>query len=194
MEYSSRAYALVNKSDKRHFKEVSRYLAPKHKDRILEIGCGRGFLTREVQAIAPSTLGVDINPEAVKNGVTRGLTVMSADDLKFSDDSFNKVYSMHVIEHVPNMVKVLDEIERVLVPGGRALLAYPAEPVRGLFSIPAAIVIFKNPFKAREIHVHKISPIQVKRLVEGTRLRYISSRFSFFSTPQYYTLLEKRKS
>jgi DNA-directed RNA polymerase specialized sigma24 family protein len=54
MDYQSRKYALLNSPIEvdRHLPRVGKYLAPRTNDRILEIGCGRGFLTREVQRLA----------------------------------------------------------------------------------------------------------------------------------------------
>ncbi len=191
MEYISRPYALANLKDNRHVKEVIQYLAPTPEDKILEIGCGRGFVAKKVQEITPSTHGIDINPEAIKTGVAENLEVMDAEELRFGDRSFDKIYSFHTIEHVPSPRKMLAEIVRVLRPKGKVLLVYPAEPVRGLFSIPAALIIFKNPLRARQIHLHRLNPKKIQKLIKGLPLRHVTSKFSFFSSPQYFTVLEK---
>src|SRR5205823_14597488 len=81
-------------------------------DRILEIGCGRGFLTREVQRIAPATIGTDLNVEAVANAVTGGLRVMDARALEFPDATFDKIYSFHAIEHIPDLAGAFAEMDR----------------------------------------------------------------------------------
>ncbi len=36
----------------------------------------------------------------------------------FKDESFNKIYMMNIIEHLPNTIKVMEELYRLLVPGG----------------------------------------------------------------------------
>lgn len=194
MDYTSRAYALMNKDDKRHVKEIQQFLDPRREDKILEIGCGRGFLTKRVQEITPHTYGVDVNPEAIANGVTENLSVMDAQNLEFEDSSFDKIYSYHTIEHVPDPEKTLREIERVLRPGGKALLVYPAEPIRGMFSIFSSLVIFKNPFRAREIHLHKFNPKNIQEIAEDLKLEHVESHFSPVSSPQYFTVLQKRLS
>ena len=189
--YTSRAYALVNREDKRHEKEVVEYLDPQSDDHILEIGCGRGFITKKIQKVASHTYGVDVNPESIANGVTDQLRQMSAEDLEFPDESFDKVYSFHTIEHIPHPKKMLREVARVLKPGGKALIVYPAEPIRGLFSIPAALVMFKNPFRTREIHLHKLNPQKVQELAEENGLQHVRSKFSWLSFPQYFTVFKK---
>ena len=115
-------------------------------------------MTREVRRFAPGTIGVDVNPEAIAHAVTGGLRVMDARRLDFPPGAFDKVYSFHMIEHILNLGDAFAEIDRVLRPGGRAMLVYPAEPIRGLDVVPTAIRLFGNPLRARDLHVHKLSP------------------------------------
>ncbi|MDO8654817.1 MAG: methyltransferase domain-containing protein, partial [bacterium] len=131
---------------------------------------------------------------SIEHGVANNLRVMNAEHLEFDDATFDKLYSFHAIEHIPNIKKALEEMDRVLRPGGRALLVYPAEPIRGLFSIPAATILFKNPFRTREVHLHKLNPQRIQELIAGTRLEHKESKFSLFSSPQYFTVLQKRLS
>lgn len=192
MNYDSKAYALINREDKKHIQEVLQYLSPQKEDKILEIGCGRGFTVKKIQEICPQTYGVDINPNSIEKGVAKNLQVMDAQQLAFDNENFDKVYSFHTIEHVPNPQKMLSEIERIVRPGGKVLLVYPAEPVRGLFSIPAATILFKNPFRTREIHLHKLNPKCIQEFLMNSKLRHVQSKFSLFSSPQYFTVLQKQ--
>lgn len=192
MEYTLKAYALLSRGYKLHFKEVVKRLNPRREDRILEIGCARGVVVKAVQDVAPETYGVDVSREAIFHGDTRNLAVMSADSLKFENESFDKIYSFHTIEHVPQIKNVLSEMGRVLKPGGKVLLVYPAEPIRGLFSIVASLVMFKHPFKARQIHVHKLTPKKLRELIEGTSLEHQESSFSLHKGPEFFTILKKQ--
>ena len=193
MTYQSRDYALLNTPIEvgRHLCRVRDFLAPRRTDRVLEIGCGRGFLTREVRRLAPATIGVDVNPEAVANGVAPGLRVMDAERLDFADATFDKIYSFHVIEHIHNLAGAFAEMDRVLKPGGRILLVYPAEPIRGLYVIPTAIRVFGNPFRARDLHVHRLSPRILGRFLNDTTLRVTSGTLHLLLTPQFLTVLSK---
>jgi len=193
ISYQSHRYALLNTPIEvdRHFRRVRDFLAPSPSDRILEIGCGRGFLTRQVRQIAPSTVGVDVNPEAVANAVAPGLTVMDARQLAFDDAHFDKIYSFHVIEHILNLESALVEMDRVLKPGGRILLVYPAEPIRGLYVIPTAIRIYGNPLRARDLHVHRLSPRVLRPLLRATSLRIATSALHLLLTPQFVMVLTK---
>lgn len=194
MNYQSRKYALLNSDIEvdRHLRRINTFLMPGTKDRILEIGCGRGFLTRKVQRIAPATIGTDLNAQAVANAVTSGLRVMDAQALDFSDATFDKIYSFHAIEHIPNLAAAFAEMDRVLKPGGRVLLVYPAEPIRGLYVIPTAMILFGNPFRARDIHLHRLSPRALRPFLAGTSLCPVISQLQLLLTPQFVTVLQKR--
>jgi ubiquinone/menaquinone biosynthesis C-methylase UbiE len=193
MTYQSRKYALLNSPIEvdRHLRRVQKYLRPRAADRILDVGCSRGWITQAVQRVAPATTGIDLNPEAVANGVTHGLRVMDAQQLAFPDASFDKVYSFHCIEHIPNLGAALAEMDRVLKPGGTMLLVYPAEPIRGLYVVPTAMILFGNPLRARDIHIRTVSPWSLRPHLAGTSLRPVYSTLHFLLTPQFITVLRK---
>lgn len=51
-------------------------------------------------------------------------------DLPFKDASFDWILCNHVLEHIPNDTKAMQELFRVLKPGGKALLQVPLDPNR----------------------------------------------------------------
>jgi SAM-dependent methyltransferase len=193
LRYDREPYVLKRppREIERHLGRILRFLKPQRADRLLEIGCGRGFLTRRVRELCPSTVGVDLAPQAIAHGVTGDLVVMDATALEFDDARFDKVYSFHAIEHIPRADRALQEIRRVLVPGGRALLVYPAEPIRGLYAIPGAWQGYGNPFKARELHVHRFTPRKLRDLAARCGLTHVQSALHFLLVPQFLTVLER---
>jgi ubiquinone/menaquinone biosynthesis C-methylase UbiE len=194
MDYQSRRYALLNTPIEvdRHLGRVHRFLQPRADDRLLEVGCGRGFLTRQVQRFVPGTIGVDLNPEAVEHNVATGARVMNAQALDFPDASFDKIYSFHVIEHLPDLGAALAEMNRVLKPGGSVLLVYPAEPIRGLYVIPTAMRLYGNPWRARDLHIHKLSARALRPHLAATSLQMVHHELQWLLTPQFITVLWKR--
>lgn len=136
MTYESKQYALVNRWDERHMKTVHRLLDPQPGERILEVGAGRGHLTKRLRDLGADAVGIDANPHAAEVAVTDAVFTMRAENLEYGDSSFDKVVSIHAIEHVPEIEGALSEIARVLKPGGIAMLIYPAEPVQGIWAIP----------------------------------------------------------
>jgi SAM-dependent methyltransferase len=73
-------------------------------------------------------LGVDLSLEAVRFAHSRGLqtAVMDAGGLAVSDQTFQLVVALDVIEHLEDDRGAMDEFRRVLEPGGRILITVPA--------------------------------------------------------------------
>jgi SAM-dependent methyltransferase len=99
-------------------------------DRVLDVACGTGVLTREAAARAGPTgavTGFDLSPEmlAVAARLSPGLRWQqgSAEALPFPDGSFEAVVSQFGLMFFPDPVAGLREMMRVLVPGGRLAVA-----------------------------------------------------------------------
>ena len=91
----------------------------------LEIGCGRGAF----QDMVDDYTGVDLSA-AVGRYIHKPFYQCSATALPFADSSFDAIWSYAVLEHVPQPESALEEMQRVLRPGGHLLLA-PAWQCRG---------------------------------------------------------------
>jgi SAM-dependent methyltransferase len=98
--------------------------------RILNVGCGIGdFFLAVPQA---ELHGVDISERSLAAArlrfPTACLELASAYALPFKDDSFDTVVMIDVLEHLAEPGQCLQEIRRVLKPGGEFLLHYPTNP------------------------------------------------------------------
>ncbi|MBI2625013.1 MAG: class I SAM-dependent methyltransferase [Candidatus Nealsonbacteria bacterium] len=189
------SYKLLFSFNQRIFKRILWYLKPEVKDRILDIGCNRGFYVKAMEEYAKDALGVDLDDVSVKNAVTGRVFWGDALDLNFENNYFDKAYSLHLVEHIEDTKSFLSESARVLKPGGKFLLAYPFELFRGMQVIPFATIRRKNPFLIRKIHIHNFNPNKIKNIVSGTPFSYIKSELFFTVFPpscQYFTLLEKK--
>jgi SAM-dependent methyltransferase len=90
--------------------------------RVLDLGCGTGHSYRE---LAPrESVGVDIDAGALA-GQARETHAADMRELPFRASEFDSVLSVQSIEHVPDPERVLSEVNRVLVPGGRAVFVTP---------------------------------------------------------------------
>ena len=111
-------------------------VSPQCVDRdVLEVGCGTGMILKEIQPIARRAIGIDISSGMLSQAESRGLEVLeaSATALPFEDSSFDVVYSFKVLAHVENIELALQEIARVLRPGGIAVLEfYNPRSIRGM--------------------------------------------------------------
>ena len=73
-------------------------------------------------------MGVDISEQAIKKYRARGFNgyVMDLEgDLGFSDKVFDLVFCSEVIEHLVNPENLLQELYRVLRPGGKLIISVP---------------------------------------------------------------------
>ena len=95
----------------------------KHGNRVLDVGCGKGFLVKDLMAVCPGlqVFGLDISEYALKHcepEIIGRLHLGSADRLPFPDKSFDAVISINTIHNLerPQVLQALQEIER-LAPG-----------------------------------------------------------------------------
>ena len=94
--------------------------------RILEIGCGQGRLCKALQEAGHEIVGIDA-AQAALDACPEGIDVRLAEGsvLPFEDNSFDLVLSFDVIEHIPDTDRHLEEVKRVLRPGGHYLFQTP---------------------------------------------------------------------
>lgn len=101
-------------------------------ERVLEIGCGMGRITRAIAARAASVVGIDVSAEMVERArqaladlANVTIELGNGQDLSgFDSASFDAVYSFIVFQHIPDPAVTCEyvaEIGRVLRPGGWAV-------------------------------------------------------------------------
>ncbi len=104
-------------------------------EQVLEIGAGLGTDLAQFAAHGAKVTDLDLSSghlnHAQRNLSLRGLEAEfihhDAEELPFEDDSFDLVYTNGVIHHTPNTRKVVEEIYRILKPGGRVIAMVYAE-------------------------------------------------------------------
>ncbi len=101
--------------------------------RVADIACGTGYGTQMLaKAGAKSVHGMDLSEEAVEfcreNYNIPGVTYSVANAQKITaigDGEFDLVVSFETIEHLPDVEAYLDEMARILRPGGKFLVSTP---------------------------------------------------------------------
>jgi SAM-dependent methyltransferase len=113
-----------------HLVEFVRTLGPAA--RALDLGCGDGRLTAELEAA--QLTAADVSRVALDRargrlgGGVRFAELEPDAPLPFADGSFELVLCAETAEHVRDLQLFLSEIRRVLVPGGELALTTPATP------------------------------------------------------------------
>jgi len=98
-------------------------------DRILDLGCGTGWASRRMALRAGEVVGLDVADEmlhrarAASPGVGNVSYVWgSAEKIPFADGNFTKVLSVESFYYYADQGRALDELRRVMAPGGRLFI------------------------------------------------------------------------
>jgi len=113
--------------------------------KLLEVGCGLGTDLLQFAKGGAHVTGVDLTPHSIElvkkrfelEGIAVDARVSDAENLPFENNSFDVVYSFGVLHHTPNTQKAIDEIRRVLRPGGKiAIMLYHKNSLHVWLGIP----------------------------------------------------------
>jgi SAM-dependent methyltransferase len=173
--------------------------------RVLEYGCGEGWITRDLAQMGGNVHAFDISPQAAEN--TRrtlsnslllercSVDVMAAERLSYPAESFDVAVGFAIIHHL-DLVKALAELHRVLKPGGVAWFAEPLatnpfirlyrkltpqfrtpdeQPLK-LGQLPSLLARFSS-FEHREFYLTALGAIALVYMPGGVRFfRAVSAR------------------
>ncbi len=100
---------------------VMEWLAAAPGERILDLGCGDGQLTRRIIATGANVVGLDSSPQMAAAARALGIdaTVGSAEAIPFESASFDAVFSNAALHWVRDHDAMLGGVKRVLKSGGR---------------------------------------------------------------------------
>lgn len=99
---------------------VVELLAPRAGERVLDLGCGDGVLTRQLVECGCDVVGIDSSHDQIEAARTLGLavSVMNAQDLPFEDE-FDAVFSNAVLHWIKDADPTIAAVYRSLRQGGR---------------------------------------------------------------------------
>ena len=107
------------------------YFAPGGQ-RVLDIGCGSGLVLYNLREKYPELHGLELSPERMRTArlTLEGLDATIRDGnieagLDYEDGFFDTITICDVIEHIVNLWPALEEMKRLLRPGGQVVLTTP---------------------------------------------------------------------
>jgi SAM-dependent methyltransferase len=120
-------------------------LRPRPGTRILDVGCGEGtaeLSLGRLQISQVTLFAIDRRLERVRQTLTAGtahnirLQVAAADALAlpFAGEAFDSTFSVAVLQHSPDVPRVVSELARVTKPGGRVVVVEPDNAARYWYS------------------------------------------------------------
>ncbi|MFQ6101070.1 MAG: class I SAM-dependent methyltransferase [Anaerolineae bacterium] len=158
---------------------------------LLDLGCGDGLVAQVLFGTEGQVdVGVDPWPEqlrrAARSGAYRHVDQAEGHCLPYADFTFATVFSNSVLEHIPDVLPVLREVRRVLMPDGQFIFTVPSDEFRRFLDgyarrIAAGDVqgaeAYATTVDTRLEHHHYYNPADWRHLLSATRMEMIKARY-----------------
>lgn len=128
----------VKKFDEARYRSYAQWVGsylPQTPARIIEIGCGAGWVLAFLQEAYPRHRFEGLEPAASackaaqENGVQARQGILGEVGLALEPGAFDMAYSINVLEHTPDPIQFLREMEAIVKPGGTILTICPNSDV-----------------------------------------------------------------
>jgi trans-aconitate methyltransferase len=144
-------------------------LHPQPGERILDLGCGDGVLTRRIAESGATVIGVDASPHMIaaarKHGVDAHL--LDGESLSFANE-FDAVFSNAALHWMKNQESMLAGVYRALKPGGRFVAECGGQGNVAAIRVALLAVLRELGIAPEQIeHNHFYTPVEYRRLLEA---------------------------
>lgn len=111
-----------------YFAQEKRIMTQPQVQRILDLGCAAGWNMSRFRQYGRYPIGLDVVPQRVALAQTHGPAIVASGlDVPLPDASFDLIYVQHVLHHIGDVDRALDEVVRCLRPGGILFLVETVE-------------------------------------------------------------------
>lgn len=166
-------------------------------DKVLDLGCGEGRHAISCHLLNPGDIvGVDLSLNDLETARQRlgdfdsavadgscNFVQASGLQLPFADHTFDKVICAEVLEHIPDYQSMLQEIRRVLKPGGVLAASVPR-----WFPEWICWRLSDEYHEEEGGHVRIFTASELKRAIEGTRMRLYARHWAHSLHVPYWWL------
>lgn len=157
--------------------------------RVLDVGCGSGQFLLHLKKAGMECHGVEPGSFNKKFAKSHGLPIFNGTlhQAKYPNNYFNSITMNHVFEHVEEPSTILEEIRRILKPGGTAIIGTPQHQC-------AAFILFGRYWVQLDVprHLHVASSSNLRKYAKKTgfkivKIRYNSTPLQFLGSLLYWT-------
>ncbi|MBN2091300.1 methyltransferase domain-containing protein [candidate division KSB1 bacterium] len=153
----------VGKRDNRYYQDMIRFdrilqLLPKTSQKILDLGCGDGYLSYLMAKEKHQVTALDLSQnrlEKFKDLAAEFGIEQKIGDVKntgLPDDTYQLIICSEVLEHIEEYEKLLEEAFRILKPGGQLIVSVPHDEPRKIITCPHCLKQFY-----RNGHINRFS-------------------------------------
>jgi 2-polyprenyl-3-methyl-5-hydroxy-6-metoxy-1,4-benzoquinol methylase len=153
----------------RYIKTYKQAVGAKFKPKILDLGCGQDYFSKTCRKYGYEAEGIDIDKADFEK-----------DNLPYKEGSFNVVHFNAVLEHLKNPDNIMDEIKRILGPGGIVII-----------NTPNWQMDFKN-FYNDPTHAKPYTPQSLRTLLQMYGFKVIFLEPALICKPRFYWKLPER--
>ncbi|HVS90639.1 MAG TPA: class I SAM-dependent methyltransferase [Mucilaginibacter sp.] len=141
---------------------------------VLDIACGEGYGSKLIASKAREVIGVDIDGETIKTAQSKykasnlSYKQGSADKMPIPDSSVDLVASFETIEHHDKHDEMMQEVKRVLKPGGSLIISSPEKTGEVSFNEFHVKELTFNEFKGLISKYFKYHKFYNQKIVHGS--------------------------
>ncbi len=162
---------------------VKRLLNKEKTSKILDAGCGSGFMLSQLENHYDVGFGIDMSPEAIEFGkqfTKAKLEVGNAEKLNFKDSEFDCIVSTDAFEHIPDDKAAMEEAYRVLKEKACLIIYTPSED--GLFSTTKWVDLYHQSEKSYLLDQRYYTIESLSSLAKnaGFKIEYVGYHNIFF--------------
>ena len=160
---------------------IKNSLSNKKYNKLLDIGCGKGFTGKSIINFCKNYYGIDISSSAVKIAKKKikngNFVVGSALNLPYEDKTFDLIVCSEVLEHIPKFKKAIKEISRVVKTNGDVIVTCPNK-----FNPDMMLKTYLEGKYTKQIYDKPIEYYELIREFKNNNLR-VDTFFSFWFFP-----------